>query len=493
MIILLADDERMVRLGLKSMLDELYPNNHTYIEAKNGKELINLALEHKPHIAFVDINMPLINGLLAIEACKCKTSLTQWLMLTGYSDFEYAKQAIKLGVSDYLLKPVSIQELSEVMQKTEKNLDLQLAKLNHSFALEVISAYNVSQVSDPLELHLSKCISSAPTCFKAYLFYTDNWDKNIRYQLLTKLSERLKQLFATMMDSDFRYALFYLNSGELCVVTSHCKNAIMLYAALTDFINESLDPITIFSSEFESLDAFCYECPKISEISHIRSIYKLGTIIDYKELLQHKDLDLMLQFAGALEKLCLSFIQGEELEYKNIIKCLHQNKDFHRLFQTVNSSNIAKYLNASIDLNLSAADYNSLLNELFEHRNDMYLNLPKKSNIDIISQIEAYIKENYMNEIGINSIAEMYDITPNYLSKIFHQKSGKKFINYLTEVRITNAKRIFSETPEANIKDISIRVGYYSTRHFTKMFSKTVGCLPSEYQKQILGKPLKIL
>ena len=161
MIILLADDERMVRLGLRSMLDELYPNKHTYIEAKNGKELVNFSIEYKPHIAFVDINMPLINGLSAIEECKSKTPSTHWLMLTGYSDFEYAKQAIKLGVCDYLLKPVSIKELYEVMQKTEKNINLHLAKLNHSFALEVISAYNVSQVNDPQELAVTK--SSAYT------------------------------------------------------------------------------------------------------------------------------------------------------------------------------------------------------------------------------------------------------------------------------------------------------------------------------------------
>lgn len=486
MIILLADDERMVRLGLKSMLDELYPNTHTYIEAKNGKELVSLALEYKPHIAFVDINMPLLNGLAAIEECKQQTPLTHWLMLTGYADFEYAKEAIKLGVSDYLLKPVSIQELSNVMKETEKNIKGQLDKLNHSFALEIMSAYNMSQVCDSEDYVLAE--TSCYSTFETYMFYIDNWDKNIRYNWLTALSQNLKQLFSNAMYSDFRYALFYLNSGELCLVTNTCKKAISICASLTDFINHVSDPITVFYTFHESVQRFCCECQKVSEMSNVRLIYKLGTIINYNELMQNNDLEIIMQLAGSLERLCLAFIQSEEIEYKNIIKDMYRNQQFHIFFSSVNSRNIEKYLKAAINLKLSITDYTSLLDGLLKHSNDMYLNLPKKSNTDIISQIESYIKENYMNEIGINSIAEMYDITPNYLSKIFHQKVGKKFIDYLTEVRITNAKRIFCENPNCNIKDISMKVGYYSTRHFTKMFCKVVGSLPSEYQKQALGK-----
>ncbi len=486
MIILLADDERMVRLGLKSMLDELYPNTYTYIEAKNGKELVSLVFEYKPHIAFVDINMPLLNGLAAIEQCKDQTLLTHWIMLTGYADFGYARAAIKLGVSDYLLKPISIQELSLVMTKTEKEINGALDKLNHSFALEIISAYNLSQVctsSDSILVPSSSC-----NTFETYMFYIDNLDRTIRYHLLTELSEKLRQLFSNTMDNDGRYALFYLNSGELCLVMNACKKAISLYAFLTDFINHANDPITVFYSMQLSVQQFCCDCQNISEISNVRLIHKLGTIINYNELMQNTNLDIIVLIANALEKLCLAFIQGDEIEYKHIIKDMYRNQSFHKFFSSTHAKNIEKYLKAVINLKLSFTDYTSLLDGLLKHSNAIYLNLPQRSNIDIMSQIERYIKENYMNEIGINCIAEIYDITPNYLSKIFHQKVGKKFIDYLTEVRIINAKRILSENPNCSIKDLSIKVGYYSTRHFTKMFFKVIGVLPSEYQKQVLGK-----
>lgn len=343
---MLADDERMVRLGLKSMLDELYPNTHTYIEAKNGKELVTLAAEHKPHIAFVDIRMPLLNGLAAINECKNITPSTKWLMLTGYSDFDYAKEAIKLGVSDYLLKPVSLTELAEAMTRTAESIKTHLDKLNHTFALDVISAYNTFQVCTTVEPFIANV--SLQDLFETYTFYIDNWDRNIRYTLLTKLNESLKQICSNMMDSDLRYALFYLSSGELCLVTSKCKNAISICAFLTDFINCSKDPITIFHAVHSSVQHICLECTKLSEISHVRLIYKLGTIIDYNELLQHKDLQVMLQFANTVERLCLAFIQGEELEYKNIIKDMSKNEAFQKLFPTIHSKNIEKYLKAAI-------------------------------------------------------------------------------------------------------------------------------------------------
>lgn len=483
MIILLADDERMVRLGLKSMLDELYPSMHTYIEAKNGQELVELASLHKPHIAFVDIRMPLLDGLAAIEKCKAASPLTQWLMLTGYSDFNYAKEAIRLGVSDYLLKPVSVQELESAVEKVTQNITKHFSNLSHSFALEMLLSYNASLIGDTVETSNFKSKSS--DIFEVYIFYIDTWDKNIRYALLAMLNNSLKTFCSNILDSDFRYALFYLSSGELCLVTCNSKKTVSLYALLTDTLNTAPKPITVFYGKYSSMQETCDACQKIPELTHIRLVHKLGIIIDYQELLQTKDLKIMSELSASLEKLCLAFIQGEELEYKNIINELYKNTSFKQFFLAINAANLERYLNAAVDLTLSIRDYKSLLDELLTRRGDMYRHQPKKSNTDIISQIENYIKENYMKEIGINSIAEMYDITPNYLSKIFHQKVGKKFIDYLTEVRITNAKRLFSEAPNITIKEVSVLVGYYSTRHFTKMFSKLVGCLPSEYQKNL--------
>ena len=109
MKILIADDERMVRLGLKLMLEELYPERFVYLEATNGMELTVLARDTQPDIIFLDIKMPLMDGLTAFASVKDYCTQTQFVILSGYSNFEYAQKALKLGAKDYLLKPVSLE------------------------------------------------------------------------------------------------------------------------------------------------------------------------------------------------------------------------------------------------------------------------------------------------------------------------------------------------------------------------------------------------
>ena len=119
MKILIADDERMVRLSFISMCEELYPGMHEFIEARNGKEMFSLGKEQQPDLAFVDIRMPLMDGLTAIEELSGLCQQTQFIILSGYSDFAYAQKAIQLGARDYLLKPPSLDDIRKIFMQAE--------------------------------------------------------------------------------------------------------------------------------------------------------------------------------------------------------------------------------------------------------------------------------------------------------------------------------------------------------------------------------------
>ena len=116
MLILICDDEPMVRTGLIDMLDELSPSAHEFIEAENGQALVDNASKY-PDLAIVDIQMPIMDGLDAIEVAKEITPSTKWVLLTGHAKFEYAQRAMRLEISDYLLKPVGIEQIKELMIK----------------------------------------------------------------------------------------------------------------------------------------------------------------------------------------------------------------------------------------------------------------------------------------------------------------------------------------------------------------------------------------
>jgi len=121
MKVIIADDERLIRAGLKSMLSEAKIPLDIAGEATNGEELVELVKRHLPEIAFVDIKMPKMNGLEAISKGKLYSPNTQWIILTGYAEFDYAREAIKLGAANYLLKPVSPDELNETLEVLIKN------------------------------------------------------------------------------------------------------------------------------------------------------------------------------------------------------------------------------------------------------------------------------------------------------------------------------------------------------------------------------------
>ena len=128
MRIIIADDEEYVRFELKELLLEIR-SDLEIIEAVNGSELIDMFKQEKFEAAFVDIKMPGFSGLEAIEKVVSGNLLTEWIILTGYSDFGFAKKAITLGVTEYLLKPVSRNEMEDVLQKIDNNLARKSGKL----------------------------------------------------------------------------------------------------------------------------------------------------------------------------------------------------------------------------------------------------------------------------------------------------------------------------------------------------------------------------
>jgi two-component system response regulator YesN len=120
----------------------------------------------------------------------------------------------------------------------------------------------------------------------------------------------------------------------------------------------------------------------------------------------------------------------------------------------------------------------------------MYHNLEYKvtEKIDLIME---YIQHSYMNDISINQIASKFDLTPNYVSKLFHDKTNTKFIDYLTNIRISHAKKLLISNSDTPIKEIALMIGYYSSRHFSSIFKKYTGLYPTEYRKNHIIETVK--
>lgn len=138
MKIAIADDERLIRLSLRSMIEDIKIHDCTIIECKNGKELIEVVKSIKPEIVFADIKMPIFSGLEAIENCMNFSKDTQFILTTGFSEFEYAKKAIQLGVYDYLIKPIEPVKLNEIINNIVKENKQRLYEKNLIFQKNIM-------------------------------------------------------------------------------------------------------------------------------------------------------------------------------------------------------------------------------------------------------------------------------------------------------------------------------------------------------------------
>ncbi|CAM4063461.1 AraC family transcriptional regulator [Paenibacillus alkaliterrae] len=103
---------------------------------------------------------------------------------------------------------------------------------------------------------------------------------------------------------------------------------------------------------------------------------------------------------------------------------------------------------------------------------------------DWIQQVIRYVNENYMNDIGIGQIASEFRVTPNYFSSLFHKKHGITFVKFLTETRMLNAKELLLKNPTIKVQQVAENVGYFGSRHFTKLFVEYFDCYPSKLNKK---------
>lgn len=482
MNILIADDERLIRLALKSMIEELEPNTHTFIEAKNGKELIKSFKDNSIDLAFVDIQMPLMDGLSAIEQCIDSFSTTQWFILTGEKEFSLVKKAISLGVKDYLLKPISLDDLNPILSNTKVSKKDFIIKENNNFELSIISTFNKLIVYNPKKNDIE--VNKDSFKYKFYLFSIDGlYNVDNKSLASKKILSSIREFILDNLDDNLRFATYYINFENLILVVRDIKEINLNFSTLLSSIQSNTYSITIFTSSIYSSISNCYiELRELIELTSIRSIENFRGLINLKEYSDESKKEY-LRFSRYILSLTQSYINKEELLYKEYVSKIKDSMSMRTIYGTINKDSLSEFLELSIGFNFDFNNsFSMFTNSLLNHASTIFSKNPKIVNDSLIDEIIKYVKSNYMHEIGVNTIALLYNITPNYLSKIFHEKSGLKFIDYITSIRINESKKLLASS-NLSVKEISKKVGYNSPRHFSKQFLKLEGITPSEFVK----------
>ena len=495
MKIVIADDEKYIRLGLKSMFFDLHLPL-VVEEAANGEELIKIVKTWHPDLALVDIKMPGLNGLEAIKIMNEMDVPTKWCILTTHTKFNYAKEAIELNVIDYLLKPVKPEQLKNIIQRTDE-MNKEQAKIKNQEIENKIHAIfdNISSLEQDSFLKNNKEYKALAIIIDSCL----DGEKQLHYKI--QICTYLRNTITHYISNSIQIILLTLNNGELTVLALWEKidsdefvQAVnhFFFKIIRDlqFYNKSHFNISMLETDMcSSFPEVTQQIKKITDLSHLRLIFINKASILFSDLLQESRL-----ISHVFNSFCKKLLElTRAYRNKSYLDFMKQIEVFERLITTLECKDyssrirdIDRFLSISLNLNQSIFMNNKPEIAKLKDIGNLILKInrsQKKGYGNVIDKVISFIDNNYMYNISIIQIAKTLSITPNYLSSLFHKLVGTTFMKYLTRMRMLKARELLL-IPGAKINEVSFKVGYLNPNHFTRIFKEYWNFPPSTFQKQ---------
>ncbi|CAI6080739.1 response regulator [Cohnella sp. JJ-181] len=510
--LLIVDDEQIEREGLQAILQKGYPELDI-AQAKNGKVAVEMAAELRPDLILMDIKMPGMNGIEAIERIAELLPDAKFVMVTAYDTFDYARQAIKLGVKDYLLKPSKASEIVATVGKVLEQIEearrsAEASKRQEDALRKVLPVIEADIVTQLLfdhvhEVHLDELLGWLGASAGSEPFAMTVLLPQGAESLYAAIREKARQAGGGWVGAmygrhipviAFRDPARSYRSQALAVARDLLSVAdagphgvggwfvgIGGVCASLDQIRQSYQEALIASSDptvpvkyrfYADTPALGMAREGLSAKQWERQFFdrvRLGQWAqietDVQEMLgrcESEGTDLLLGQQRALELLWLAsrvlLEMGVETETPLFA---YQARDYRQL-------------------RAESALLLGRMRQAFEAHQE-------RIKPDAIQQIKQYIYEHSHEDISLEAIGKRVGLSPFYISKLFKEQLGVNYIDYLTECRIEKAKKLMGD-PERSLKEITFEVGYHDPNYFSKVFKKMCDVSPTEYRKTLLGK-----
>jgi two-component system response regulator YesN len=469
---LIADDEHLARLVLTSLLEEIDPS-FSIVEAVNGKDLHEKAISFLPHIAIVDIQMPLLTGLDAIKRLKETLPMTQWLILTGFAKFDYAKEAIALQVADYMVKPIRKNQLEQFLNQAYSKVNHLIEADNATFEQQLRISMKQNQIKKDTSL------------YQVAILAFDNKNPENQAITISHLLKTAKDWMHETFEIVARGTIFQLDDTSLAIVGSALKKETLeqlFIPCVEKILTCSPSPLWAFSSAI-----FCnmMQVPQTIEILQKRIRIRLVV----KPFVVHPTNCVPSnQKTEVLEGISQTMLEAIQLKNsgKTIVAKQKKEEAVERalLLDIKDKRELACFLSYLYSFyeqqiphdfsNLTFAALQALLEDTFHKRSD--------GNSFQIEKVLNYLQDHYAEDIGVKDIASLIEISPNYLSAKFKQETGKRFLEYLTELRVNRSKLLLKNTT-FYIHMIAKEVGFNDVKYFSHVFEQIVGCSPSKFRE----------
>lgn len=511
--LLTVDDERFIHLGLNKLINWAEFNIDKIGEAFDGDAALEIIIDKRPDIILTDIRMPGLDGLdLISRVSQLEDYFPDWVIISGYESFSYAKKAMKYGVKYYLLKPIDEKELKKILielsAKFQYNSRLDI-KVERRLAVSAIIRRLVSVKAEPEYLNKAKEILGdiKPSRY-CQIIFNGAYEKSVESALRTILvklgaegaSERIvyikdNHIGVVLTEDDvpeyelkaFVYKLQIdsskaFNKNIYVSVGVHIDKLENLYKS---FLSSkiALNKILLQKSEPVFIAEDIYEFEKIRNFDLAKEIIFFPDLLKSIECNDGEDIRVRID--------CIySWIRKHQASPSSIklwINCLII--DITRLIVEL-GGNQNDYVN---DFRKKALTEPFIFTEdlrkdidLFCQNSGLIISKLKKSNCEgTISIITQYIRDNFAEQLSLKLIGERYSMNPVYLGQLFKKKTGSSFNLFLAGVRVCEAEKLLTRT-DLRVYEVARSVGYFDCDYFTRQFIKIIGETPAKYRKQRL-------
>lgn len=527
--VFLVEDEFVVREGIKRNVD-WQANGYEFCgEAGDGELAFPMIQKLQPDIVITDIRMPFMDGLELSRLIKKEFPWMEIVILTGFEEFEYAKEAISLGVAKYLLKPISgdelLKEISDIAEKIEDKKKER--EIREKYAQEMEE--NVQKEKKELFQHLVTGSKSMPELLemaeKMKIDLSALWYNIVLIKVQS--ANHLPEEYSKRMISIEKKLKYLLDEPYIISFDRNLEGKALLFKA--DSIEEleamQKKHIAGLQGELDGDDRYRYfggigkpvnrlrELPTSFEsASHAfakRYLIKENCILDSNAMEQNLPEEAEFDIHNIDLKELQSDRVREFLKLGNKEEVVYFVDEFFKK-QGSNAMNstifrqyivmdvyfcVAAFLEelqigreeiASFDVNVQMLQSRENALEYVTSIMETAMELREKSASNrygsVVEQVKKYIEEHYVEEeLSLNLLASYVNFSPNHLSMIFSQQTGQTFIKYLTDYRMSKAKELLRSTGKRS-SEISLEVGYKDPHYFSYLFKKTQGVTPTQYR-----------
>lgn len=536
--VFLVEDEMVIRRGIKNSIDW---EKEGYIfcgEASDGELAYPMIIKEKPDILITDIRMPFMDGLELCKLVKKELPNIKILILSGYDEFDYAKEAIRLGVTEYLLKPISSGKLLEALngvsesirrEKEDKDLVRKYRKYMEEMRentehekqkfFEQMIAGNLS-MADALETGKKYEMNLSAGMYNLLLFRFTLGEENRKSgellgeaeYAIEKLTERLEYVFEFQRGVEgWAFLLMADNEEQMSErvkeLSKDLEEIMKNYSTIAYFggIGQPVARLRELEESFREAERalaarFTMELNRIISVEDIRMAQNVDTLDDI-EITSFGEIE---KTRTMLEKFLNNGAEDEidefvdvyinELPEENLKSVLMRQYIIMDAY-IVMMSFCEKIEGIEGEMQAQSEELkNSMktIQTLEEIKNYIRMLLKKIIGVrdtisgrrysDIIEIAKDQIRKTYMSdEISLNTIAAEVGMSPSYFSSIFSKEMGKTFVEYLTEIRMDRAKELLM-CSSMKTSEIGYEVGYKDPHYFSYIFKKTQNCTPKEFR-----------